>query len=199
MPASPETWRCFVAVPVPAELRAALAAALATWRAEPGAPNLRWTGSEGWHVTVAFLGPIDPGSVSSIAERIAVAVQPFAAVAPFSVRTGRVGAFPRPSAARSVWLGIEDPDRHLADLARTVQDALLPRDAIRRLRAHLTLGRSRVRRGEPLDAWLATRTFPSTELVVEDVVLFRSHLGRGPATYEELACLPLGGAGSNRG
>jgi RNA 2',3'-cyclic 3'-phosphodiesterase len=199
MPASPETWRCFVAVPAPAELRAALAAAVAGWRAEPDAPDLRWTDPEGWHVTVAFLGPVDPGSVSSLGERIAVALQPFARVEPIRAHTGRVGAFPRPKAAQSVWLGIEDPDRHLVDLARAVQDALLPSDAIRRLRAHLTLGRSRVRRGEPLDAWLATRTFPPTELVVEDVVLFRSHLGRGPATYEELARLPLGGAGSKRG
>jgi 2'-5' RNA ligase len=199
MPASLETWRCFVAVPVPAELRAALAAAVAAWRAEPGAPNLRWTDPEGWHVTLAFLGPVDPGLVSSLSERIAVALQPFVAVAPFSVRTGQVGAFPRPSAVQSVWLGIEDPDRYLTDLARAVQDALLPHDAIRRLRAHLTLGRSRARRGEPLDAWLATRTFPSTELVVDDVVLFRSRLGRGPASYEELARLPVGGAGSNRG
>ncbi len=76
---------------------------------------------------------------------------------------------------------------------------MLPHDAIRRLRAHLTLGRSRVRRGEPLDPWLATRTFPPTELAVDDVVLYRSHLGRGPARYEELARLPLGGAGSSRG
>jgi RNA 2',3'-cyclic 3'-phosphodiesterase len=199
MPASAETWRCFVAVPAPAQLRAAIATALAGWRAEPDAPNLRWTDPAGWHVTLAFLGPVDPGSVSSLSERIADAVQPFAAVAPFSVRTGRVGAFPRPGTAQSVWLGIDDPDRHLADLARAVQDALLPRDAIRRLRAHLTLGRSRARRGEPLDAWLATRTFPPTELVVDDLVLFRSHLGRGPATYEELARLPVGGAGSSRG
>ena len=199
MPASPETWRCFVAVPAPAELRAALADAVAAWRAEPDVPNLRWTDPDGWHLTVAFLGPVDPGSVSSIRERIGLAVQPFAAVTPISVHTGRVGAFPRPSAAQSVWLGFEDPDRHLADLARAVQDALLPQDAIRRLRAHLTLGRSRARRGEPRDAWLATRTFPPTELVVDDVVLFRSHLGRGPATYEELARLPLGGAGSSRG
>lgn len=199
MPASPETWRCFVAVPAPAELRAALEATLAAWRAEPGAPNLRWTDPEGWHVTLAFLGQVDPGLVASLSERIALALHPFAEVAPFRVRTGQVGAFPRPGAAQSVWLGIEDPDRYLADLARAVQDALLPRDAIRRLRAHLTLGRSRARRGEPLDAWLATRTFPPTELVVDDLVLFRSHLGRGPARYEELARLRVGGAGSNRG
>jgi RNA 2',3'-cyclic 3'-phosphodiesterase len=199
MPASPEIWRCFVAAPVPDELRTALTATVTAWRTEPDAPNLRWTDPEGWHVTVAFLGPVDPASVSSLGERIAVALQPFARVEPIRVHTGRVGAFPRPMAAQSVWLGIEDPDRHLADLARAVQDALLPRDAIRRLRAHLTLGRSRVRRGEPLDAWLATRTLPRTELIVEDVVLFRSHLGHGPATYQELARVPLGGAGSKRG
>jgi 2'-5' RNA ligase len=98
-----------------------------------------------------------------------------------------------------VWLGIDDPDDRLADLAAAVQDAVLPPDRRRPLKAHLTLGRSRVRRGEPLGPWLARRGFPPTELGVEDVVLYRSHLGRGPARYSELARLRLRGAGSAGG
>jgi 2'-5' RNA ligase len=197
MPDSPDpTWRCFVAVPASTALRRTLETTIAEWRAESTVPDLRWTDPEGWHVTLAFLGATDPASVPGLDDRIGEAVVDFA---PLVVSTGEPGAFPRPGAAQSVWLGLDDPDGTLGDLAAAVQEAVLPPDRRRPLRAHLTLGRSRVRRGEPLGPWLATRAVPVTRLHVEDVVLYRSHLGPGPARYEELARLPLGGAGSTRG
>jgi len=199
MPASPEAWRCFVAVPAPEHLRHTLEREVAGWRAAPDAPDLRWTDPDGWHLTLAFLGATDPESVPLLREQLESAVRPFAPVVPIRVQTGRIGAFPRSGAAQSVWLGFDDPNRQLEDLARAVQVAILPSDRIRRLRAHLTLGRSRARRGEPLDSWLATLALSTVEITVDDVVLFRSHLGRGPARYTELARLPLGGAGSGRG
>jgi 2'-5' RNA ligase len=196
MPASPEVWRCFVAVPAPADLRAALAATVTTWRSDPDAPDLRWTDPDGWHVTLAFLGATDPGSVPGLGDALADAVRD---TPPFTLDTGRVGAFPRPGAAQRVWLGINDPDGRLGALAAEVQAAVLPPDARRPLRAHLTLGRSRARRGEPLGPWLASREFPPARIPVDDVVLYRSHLGRGPAHYQELARVPLRGARSVRG
>jgi 2'-5' RNA ligase len=191
MPASSDTWRCFVAVPIPHDLRTSLEAAVAAWRAEPGVPDLRWTEPEGWHVTLAFLGATDPATVPELAERLAALV---ADVDPFVVSTGAPGAFPRPGAAQSVWLGIADPGRTLSGLAEWVQAAVLPPEQRRRLTAHLTLGRSRARRGEPLGEWLAARTFPPTRIPIAEVVLYRSHLGRGPARYEDLARVPLRGA-----
>ncbi|HJT64661.1 MAG TPA: RNA 2',3'-cyclic phosphodiesterase [Candidatus Limnocylindria bacterium] len=200
MPDSPETWRCFVAVPVPDDLRVGLATALDRWKLERDAPDLRWTDPEGWHVTLAFLGATDPATVDDLRRGLESVTRQFTSpFSPILVRTGPIGAFPRAAAAQSVWLGIDDPLRQLKDLAYAVQTAILAQEKWRRLRPHLTLGRSRVRRGEPLESWIATRTFPPTEFPVEDVVLFRSHLGRGPARYEELARLPLGGAGSGRG
>jgi 2'-5' RNA ligase len=196
MPASPETWRCFVAVPTPPALRDVLATAIAGWRGEPGAPNLRWTDPEGWHVTLAFLGAADPAAVPGIGAQLAALA---GRVDPFVVSTGATGAFPRSGAAQSVWLGIADPDRRLAGLAEWVQAAVLPVDRRRRLRAHLTLGRSRARRGEPLGPWIASRAFPATPVPVAELVLYRSHLGRGPARYEVLARVPLGRAGSGGG
>ena len=105
-----------------------------------------------------------------LAERLAEVA---ARVEPFVVTTGAAGAFPRPGAAQSAWLGITDPgpgDR-LAGLAEWVQAAVLPPDQRRRLRAHLTLGRSRARRGEPLGDWLAARTFPPMPIRVDELIL----------------------------
>jgi 2'-5' RNA ligase len=196
MPASPEAWRCFVAVPVPSAIRAALEPAVAAWRSEPGAPDLRWTDPDGWHVTLAFLGTTDPDAVAGIRDTLAGAVR---TAVPFVVQTAGAGAFPRAANAQSVWLGIDDPAGRLAGLAHDVQVATLDADLRRPLHPHLTLGRSRARRGEPLAHWLDSRVLKPVEMAVDGFVLYRSHLSTGPARYEELARLPLGGAGSGGG
>jgi 2'-5' RNA ligase len=196
MPASPEAWRCFVAVPVAAAIRSVLEPAVAAWRAEPGAPDLRWSDPDGWHVTLAFLGPTDPNLVPGLEDALERAVRP---VPPPRFVTGQLGAFPRAEAAQSIWLGLDDPSGVLGQLATMVQAAVLEPDRRRPLRAHLTIGRSRARHGEPLGGWLASRLVPTVEVAVNDVVLYRSHLGRGPARYEEVARIPVGGAGSARG
>lgn len=169
---------------------------MATWQADPVAPDLRWTEPSGWHVTLAFLGPTDRARIPDLVTALAAAVQP---IAPFRLAAGGVGAFPRPGAAQAVWYGFRDPDRELADLAARIQAALLPPGARHGFHAHLTLGRSRVRGGQPLTDWLATLEPPDGSLPVRAVSLFRSHLARGPAQYEALATVLLGGAGSAHG
>ena len=190
------TWRCFVAVPVASRLRADLQAAVAQWKARPDAPDLRWTDPDGWHVTLAFLGATDPSDVPDLVSALRSAAERMAA---FRLETGGVGAFPRPGAAQAIWYGLSDPNHRLANLAARVQAAVLPYAAPARFRAHLTLARSRARRGEPLGSWLASLDPPSGTLMVSALTLYRSHLGRGPALYEVLVSLPLGGAGSGHG
>jgi len=169
---------------------------VAHWEARPDAPALRWTDPDGWHVTLAFLGATDPSDLPELVSALRGAAQE---LSPFELETGGVGAFPRPGAAQAIWYGVSDPDERLTNLATRVQAAVLPSGAPARFRAHLTLARSRVRRGEPLGSWLATLDPPSGTLTVDGLTLFRSHLGRGPARYEVLARLPLSGAGSERG
>lgn len=193
---APETWRLFVALPLAPRLRSNLKSAVAGWRRRNDAPDLRWTDPDGWHVTLAFMGATDPSVVPELVGALRdVAV----GTSPFRVPTGGVGAFPRPGAAQAIWYGVSDPDRRLRDLASHVQAAVLPSGLPARFRAHITLARSRVRRGEPLGPWLATLEPPAGTLAVSALTLFRSHLGRGPARYEVLARLPLGGRESVRG
>lgn len=191
-----EMWRCFVAVPLARKLRADLQAAAGRWQASEGAPGVRWTDPEGWHVTLAFLGATDSSAVPGLVAALRDVVD---GTSSFRVPTGGMGAFPRPGAAQAIWYGVSDPDQRLRDLASHVQAAVLPSEPPARFRAHVTLARSRIRRGEPLGAWLATLEPPAGTLNVNALTLFRSHLGRGPARYEVLARLPLRGAGSGHG
>ena len=186
-----ERWRCFVAVPVGPSLRSDLASAVDRWRQEPPADALRWADPDGWHLTLAFLGSIDPDSVAAVSRAVGeVAV----AHRPTRVETGRLGAFDRAGSVRTLWYGVADPDGSLAALAGDLAPAL-GLAVEEPYRPHITLARARHR---PVDlrGWIepASLQAPSGQLEVAAIELLRSHLGSGPARYETLASFDLGGA-----
>lgn len=183
-----ETWRCFIAVPIPEKLRDGLAAMTAALRDDPAVEDLRWTAPPGWHLTLAFLGATPSEEVGRIAGVMRDVTRGLEA---FTLPAGGLGAFPAPREARVFWFGVEDREGRLRTLASRIHEAL-GLEAPRRFRAHLTLARSRQRLGGPnLVDWLATASSPEGEIRVDRLVLFRSHLGRGPAEYEPLAEVAL--------
>ena len=184
---SAERWRCFVAIPIGEALREDLRTAVAGWRDRKDLAGLRWTDADAWHVTLAFLGPIDPAAVTGVVERLATVAEPHLAT---RSTTGGLGGFPAPARARVAWYGIEDADGRLARLAADVGVAL-GLDASRPLWPHLTLARAR---REPVDLrpWLASASAPTGVLAADRIELVRSHLGGGPARYETLAAITLG-------
>jgi RNA 2',3'-cyclic 3'-phosphodiesterase len=192
-----ETWRCFVAVPVPSVLRANLQAAVDLWRSEPEAPDLRWTDPTGWHLTLAFLGWVAADAVPGIERAMADAAR---AGQPGQVESGGLGVFPAPRRARVLWYGVSDPSGLLGNLATSMRDRLIPLvpglAAESSFRGHVTLARARAERGIDLSGWLSTRVAPAGTVPVDEVILYRSHLGGpGPARYEALESSPVGRAG----
>jgi 2'-5' RNA ligase len=190
--AAEPAWRCFVAVPIPDLLRAELADLVAGWRVEPDAPAMRWTDPDGWHLTLAFLGSVPAATVPGIREALRAAADGETA---FDVPCGGTGGFPSTRRARVVWYGIEDPGGRLHRLAGIVHSALAPMvpdlHEQSRFRGHLTLGRARDENGSPIDGWLATHPVPDGTIGVDRIILYRSHLGRGPARYEALESVSL--------
>lgn len=180
-------WRLFVAVPLTDALRADLARAVDAWRGHPEADGLRWTDPAGWHLTLAFLGATDASRVSSL---VAALERASGTEPPFSLATGGVGGFPSARRARVAWYGVADPERRLAGLAASVRRELGVEAGP--FRGHLTLARARDERGIDLTGWLRSEDAPNGSLPVDHLVLYRSHLGRGPARYEALADAPLG-------
>jgi len=179
-------WRCFVAVPLGGAQRASLHASLVSSRERADLADLRWTDSDGWHVTLAFLGPVEPDSVTGLIELLtSVGNQPG-----MSVRTAGFGAFPTPAFARVAWYGVEDADGRLAGLASDVARALSLR-VTQPFRAHVTMARAP---GRPVDlrSWLASASAPEGVLEVDRIALMRSHVGGGPGRYETLTTIPLG-------
>ena len=185
-----EQWRCFVGVPIGeplgGELRGALGPLKAAASAE--ADDLRWIDPAAWHLTLAFLGPTAMEEVPRLTEAL---VQVAADHAPFTIPTGGLGAFPSRRDVRILWFGLADRSRRLAELAVAVRIAV-GCETSSPFRAHLTLARAHGDRGVAVPNTTWKIPMPAGQMPVEQLVLYRSHLGSGPASYEILATATLG-------
>jgi RNA 2',3'-cyclic 3'-phosphodiesterase len=177
-------WRCFIAVPVTAQLRASLAADIARLRRTfPGLDDdWRWVEPAQWHVTLAFLGDTSPGAIDGLVTAIG---RVSAVNRSFELATEGIGVFPSPRAARVLWHGIVDPGERLAGLAADVRRELGLDPAP--FSPHVTVGRSRHRHGAEVNGLLRQANLAAGALRVDRAVLYRSHRGSGPARYEVLA------------
>jgi RNA 2',3'-cyclic 3'-phosphodiesterase len=190
--------RLFVAIVPPAGVLAELAAAIQPLQAT--APELRWTASAGWHVTLAFLGEVDDAVIPELTARLERAAQRHPEQ---RLAIAGSGAFPRLARATVLWAGIRADNRVLASLAASVaagarRAGAPPPDDGRKYRPHVTLARS----SQPANlASLTTALagFASAEWTAQAVQLVRSH-GGGSAKprYEYLAAWPLATGATRR-
>jgi RNA 2',3'-cyclic 3'-phosphodiesterase len=188
VPGTNEVVRLFVAIVPPAEVLAELADAVAPLRA--ASPELRWTGPEDWHLTLAFLGNVAQDALPDLAIRTERAARRHPAQ---RLAVVGAGAFPRPSRAGVVWAGISTASG-LAPLAASVAAAARragapPPDEGRRYRPHLTLARCR----QPADVSHLTAElagFAGQSWTAADICLIRSNLTGAPR-YEYLGQWPL--------
>ncbi|MCL7380185.1 RNA 2',3'-cyclic phosphodiesterase [Streptomyces sp. 35G-GA-8] len=201
--------RLFAAVLPPAEAVEELARAVDRLRGLPGADRLRWTGHDGWHFTLAFMGEVEDGLLPELTERLERAAR---RTEPFALRIHGGGHF----GGRALWAGAAGETGELRLLAKrsgaAARRAGVPMEEHRRYQAHLTLARSR---GGRMDAPggrtdVAGRTdvdlalyadaldaFDGTPWEVAELVLVRSRLpvsgvpGEQPR-YEAVVRCPLG-------
>jgi RNA 2',3'-cyclic 3'-phosphodiesterase len=187
--------RCFIALEVPAEVRAAIARAQQALRAAAPRADMRWADPATIHLTLKFLGAVPAERVAAVSAAIAATV---ATSPPFDLAVGGLGAFPSPARPRVVWAGISAGGPPLAALAAAVDAAMAPlgfaREA-RPFRGHLTLGRVR----SPADvrplahAVDAAGALAFGAWTAREIVLFESRFQPTRALHHALGAHPLGG------
>ena len=188
---SGQSVRGFVAVLLPDDVRARLAAAAAELRAR--APGLAWVRAENLHVTLRFLGEVEPVTLERVREAMAVAA---ASVPPFTVAFGGLGGFPPRRAPRVVWAGVVAGREGLGALHAALESTLVARGIpgeSRVFHPHVALARARNPRGAgELASGLGSEP-AFGEVRVEALHLMRSELGPWGSRYSVLAEAPLGG------
>ena len=185
---SAEPLRSFLAADLPPHAHAQ--ALQATEQLRKSIPDgVRWVPTENLHLTLKFLGDVDP---ERIPELIAAASARLQGAASFEVELGGLGVFPNARRARVVWLGVCAGGAELARLARKL-DRAAGRIGVERerrpFRTHLTLGRLQQPGPVPLNEVPCPAGRP---FLVEEIVLYESRLSSTGARYVPLARLPLG-------
>lgn len=138
----------------------------------------RFEPEEKLHITLAFLGWVEPEQVAAIGEALDEAAN---AAAPFTLTLDKIGAFPNERRPRIVWIGSRDqgtPYRRLAYAARTSFEPLgfaFEKDAV----AHVTI--ARIKGG---NAHLPSLDIAPLPVHVTEIVLFESLPAGRTTRYE---------------
>jgi 2'-5' RNA ligase len=193
----PGTLRLFYAVPLPAEARRHVGELMERVQSSvgDGTARIRWVRVDGLHLTLRFLGPT-PSTRQAVLQLVADSVA--GAAAPFEARLSGGGAFPSLARPRSLWVGVSAGHDELARLADALTNAVIEGGQVvetRPFAAHLTLARTDGVRQAPAAAAAIQEAASAIDVrfTVDRLVLFRSILGHGPASYEPLHEARLGG------
>jgi len=171
--------RLFVALDLPADARAELAA----WANAAAPAAVRRVPEANLHVTLAFLGARGEDDATAAGALLARHARPLGALR----SAGALWLPPRRPGVLTVALSAgRDLSSLHADLVAGLESAIGFEPERRPLRPHVTVGR--VPRGTRIDTRRALHP-PAPELAFEPaaLTLYRSHTGAGGARYEPLA------------
>lgn len=184
--------RLFLAIPLAEELRRAVTARLATLAAS--GHGWRFVRDDGLHLTIRFLGEIDPSRREALNGGWREAA---AGTGPLTLRVGGAAVFPRGRNPRYLWLGVHDETRGgaLSRLAERVERAARSQGfaAARPFAPHVTLARAR--RGARIENPVVAPMGDIGSFIAERLVLYRSELGPGGSRYHEEESYPLAARG----
>jgi 2'-5' RNA ligase len=194
MPEAQTPLRVFCAIELPGELRSRVAERVRRLRSEFPDVRASWEKPEKLHVTLKFLGDIEPARVETLSGAAARAV---ACVEPFELIIDEPGSFPPHGQPRVLWLGIVDAKGRLAFMQSALETECaavgFPRES-RPFKPHLTLARLRSPHGaRELAAAHRETPFEPQRFKVSELVLMRSELGPGGSRYTPLSRHRLAG------
>jgi 2'-5' RNA ligase len=186
------SWRVFCAVELPAEVRRQLEEHILNLRKAVPDVAASWSRVENIHLTLKFLGNVAVDRIPAISAAASRAVEEFS---PFPIGVGDTGVFPRPSRAQVLWIGVSDPSGKLSALQGRLENECAVESFAkedRDYRPHLTI--ARIRRPEGARRLADTHlemNFPTTDIELSELILFRSELSPKGSKYTAISKHPI--------
>lgn len=183
--------RAFIAIPLPADLKAKLSTVQQQFRVIPS--EATWVREVEFHITLKFLGEVEVAQIEPITSCLRAAVH---SCAPFSLTFCGVGVFPHEHSPKVLWVGVAEETGRLRRLQREVEQRLthigFPQED-RAFAAHLTLARlKRVsQRGKFLECLKEHRDTIFGHMDVHHIELLESQLHPAGARYSTVKVIPL--------
>jgi len=187
-----ETWRLFVALPVPVLVRSSLAAAIEELGRGFHPGTIRWVNPVHYHVTLRFLGEVSANQVAYLSGNLQSACF---SQSRFRVRAAGLGCFAAHGIPRIIWGGVIDASKRLFSLREAVSKATSPfasQEVELQFAGHITVGRVKglhsvaARELSARVAAAADVEFGSWE--ADHVELIRSRLSGGDPNYQTVSC-----------
>jgi 2'-5' RNA ligase len=182
--------RTFIAIDISEECRRMLDRQQENLRSLGG--DVRWTAIQSIHLTLKFLGEVNPEILPGLAESLENFVEKQCG---FSLRLHNLGCFPNLKNPRIIWCGIEGDTESLAVLHRRTESActlfgFAPED--RPFHPHLTLGRVRSKRNlQPLIDCIKIGSDLECSFRVDHFNIYKSTLRPQGAVYSVLKTIAL--------
>ena len=178
--------RSFIAIELPDEVKQFLKDLSNQCKKMGG--HVRWVRPSAMHLTLKFLGNVDPDLLDSVQNVLAPV---FTECSSFSLQVSGVGAFPNLMKPRVVWVGLDDPTDTLVPLAKNVEQCLEPLGFKREKRGfspHITLGRVKSMKGKSalVDGIRQLYDIQGPSFIAIGATLFKSILQPTGAEYSQL-------------
>jgi len=183
-----ESWRLFIAIELPPNVRSALKAHIDQLRTAVPEARASWATEENLHLTLKFLGDTPLTKVEGLSQAARRAAN---VVGSFEIIIGNCGAFPSSGQPRVLWIGVEDPSYSLTLLHQTLEDECAQAGFTREQQPyhpHLTIARLR----KPQSARRLAQAhkeigFDQQSVVVSHLALIRSELRSEGSRYTVIA------------
>ncbi len=184
--------RTFIAAETAPEIRRELYRAQGRLKTEISG-RISWVQEKNIHLTLKFLGEINPGRLEPIREKLKEIA---AGSCKFSLTLDGLGSFPNNKNPRIIWAGLKAAaDCPLFAIAARIEQELAGLGLKKEqnpFHPHLTLGRvKQLKKKIDLSTLYPRITLPKISFEVENITLFQSTLTSTGPIYSPLAVFPL--------
>jgi 2'-5' RNA ligase len=180
--------RLFVGIPISDEIKEGLYLTLE--KKKRGFPNLNFSPYENMHITVKFLGEINPQRLPNIEKRVEKAVGDSKT---FKAAVGGAGFFPDLNNPRVLWVGANSKD--LIKLIRSFQAEFnnIKAEDYKKIVPHITFARTKYLLSPDKIAELISEIgkLSFKKMLVENVVLYESIISESGTGYRKIRSFAL--------
>jgi RNA 2',3'-cyclic 3'-phosphodiesterase len=180
--------RCFLAIGCPDEVKTRLVKAQ---ESAPAYVDMKAVESENMHLTLKFLGEVEPKRLPPLVESLKKAARQ-----PFDITLEGLGVFPNPKTARVLWGGLSAGQSDVVALAQVIDSSCsaLGFPLEQRFHPHITLGRIKnVKDPDGLRRFLEINTGAKYgSFAVDSYSLMESKLTSKGPKYDMAHNFPLG-------
>jgi len=185
--------RCFIAISLPDEVKTQISTYIDDLK--KFSRDVRWIKAENIHLTLKFLGEIDPEQVKLVKKCLHPLSNKFSR---FTLNISGSGSFPGKKRPRVFWLGMEQSKENpLFGIHKWIENQLLDlgfEKEKRRFSPHLTLGRVRSR-GQAdfseLFSDIENNPFVPITFQINEIFFMQSFLKPTGAEYQVIESYPL--------